>query len=228
VTHTSKLDGKAILFDLDATLANSRPIYELAFVETFRDVLGMELDEHERTQFMGLPTIDFLMQYAEGEQLNHLAAALTRNVEMRMHAVTLFAGLAQILTELHDAGFRLGVVTSQNRYECSLTRGALAIDTLIRVWITTEDVKRVKPDPEPVKAALSALQAAAAEAVMVGDSIYDLKAGRAAGTKVGAAAWGTADLARLLTFEPDYVFQTPQDLRILLPEVDMENQAGKP
>jgi pyrophosphatase PpaX len=89
-------------------------------------------------------------------------------------------------------------------------------------------VERVKPDPEPVKAALSALQTAAPEAVMIGDSIYDLKAGRAAGTKVGAAAWGAADLAHLLTFEPDFVFQTPQDLRIFLSEVDIENQAGKP
>jgi HAD superfamily hydrolase (TIGR01509 family) len=227
VTHSPHQHFEAILFDLDATLADSRPIYDQAFAQTFREVLGIELDDLERKQYMGLPTIDFMMKYAKGEQLQRITEALTANITQLMPHVQLFAGLDEILPELHQAGMRLAVVTSQNRAECNLTRRSLGIDRWIDVWITTEDVDRVKPDPQPVLAALSSLQVTAERAVMVGDSMYDIRSGKAAGTRVAIAAWGANNLELLLALDPDYVFQTPHDLRILYKQ-DMDNQAGKP
>jgi pyrophosphatase PpaX len=228
VSHSFNLHIKAILFDLDATLADTWPIYEQAFVKTFRDVLGVELDDQKRRRYMGLPTIDFLMEYAEGEDLQTLSSTLTEQIHQLMPQVQLFAGLEKILPELQGAGIRLGVVTSQSRVECNLTRQYLNIDQWIQVWITTEDVEWVKPDPQPVQAALSALNVKADQAVMVGDNLYDLHAGRAAGTQVGIAVWGTDDLDHLLAYEPDFIFRTPMDLRILISKHGVENQAGIP
>jgi pyrophosphatase PpaX len=216
VPHDTKQQFSAVLFDLDATLADSRPVYEEGFALTFREVLGVELEEHERQQYMGLPTIHFLLQYAEGEQLEILARTLAKNVKLLMPQVKLFAGLDEVLSKYHQAGIRMAVVTSQNREECLLTRVALNIDQWIHVWVTVEDVERPKPDPQPVLAALAGLQTAAGQALMVGDSIYDMKAGRAAGTRVGAAAWGAGDLASLIALKPEYVFHTPQELLFLL------------
>lgn len=221
----SKLALKAILFDLDATLADSRPIYETAFQRTFSQILGIELDAHQRRQFMGLPTIDYLMQYAEGEQLKQLAASLAEHVKRLMPTVKLFAGFEVLLPELRRAGLLLGVVTSQTRAECSLTRGVLQIDQWIDVWVTSEDTERVKPDPQPVLAALYTLDVAAKQALMVGDSIYDLKAGRAAGTRVAVAGWGAANLSELLAFAPDVVFDHPQQMLSILYDYD---SAGDP
>jgi pyrophosphatase PpaX len=218
VSPTDHLPYEAVLFDLDATLADSRPIYEQAFAATFKEVLGLALDEHERRQYMGLPTADFLMQYAEGEQLVVLLKTLTAHVNRLMPDVQLFSGFDEVLPALQRAGLGLGVVTSQNQEECSITRRSLGIDEWIDVWITVEDVERVKPDPQPVEAALWALQVRAERTVFVGDSIFDLKAGRAAGTRVAAAAWGAADLDQLLAFKPDHVFRTPSELRIFLPD----------
>jgi pyrophosphatase PpaX len=216
VPHDTKQPFSAVLFDLDATLANSRPVYEQAFAQTFQEVLGTELEEHERHQFMGLPTINFLLQYAEGEQLEILARTLAKNVTMLMPQVKLFAGMDEVLSKYHQAGMRIGVVTSQNREECSLTRKALNIDPWIDIWVTVEDVEHPKPDPQPVLTALAGLRAAGDQAIMIGDSIYDLKAGRAAGTRVGAAVWGAGDLDSLVAFEPEFLFHTPQELLSLL------------
>jgi pyrophosphatase PpaX len=216
VPHDTKQPFSVVLFDLDATLANSRPVYERAFSLTFQEVMGMELGEHERQQFMGLPTIDFLLQYAEGEQLEILARTLAKNVTMLMPQVKLFAGLDEVLLKYHQAGIRMGVVTSQNREECFFTRKALNIDPWIHIWVTVEDVEHPKPDPQPVLTALAGLQAAGNQAIMIGDSIYDLKAGRAAGTRVGAAAWGAGDLDSLVAFQPEFLFHTPQELLSLL------------
>jgi pyrophosphatase PpaX len=216
VPHDTKQPFSVILFDLDATLANSRPVYERAFSLTFQEVMGTELEEHERQQFMGLPTIDFLLQYAEGEQLEILARTLAKNVTMLMHQVMLFPGLDEVLLKVHQAGMRVGVVTSQNREECLLTRKALNIDPWIDIWVTVEDVEHPKPDPQPVLTALAGLRAAGDQAIMIGDSIYDLKAGRAAGIRVGAAAWGAGDLDSLVAFQPEFLFHTPQELLSLL------------
>jgi pyrophosphatase PpaX len=210
------LSVKAVLFDLDATLANSRPIYDRAFATTFQEVFGIELGRQERLDYMGLPTLDFLKQYAEGEQLRQLTDILQAHVVAMMSEVELFSGLAEMLPELRQEGLLLGVVTSQNGEECEITRRHLQIDNWIDVWITADDVDQVKPHPRPVQAALDALSVEASRAVMVGDSVFDIKAGQAAGTRVAAAAWGAANLEQLLVLAPDFVFYAPQDLRKLI------------
>jgi pyrophosphatase PpaX len=210
------LPMQAVLFDLDATLADSRPIYDRAFATTFQEVFGVGLDRQARLDYMGLPTSDFLKQYAEGEKLRQLTDTLQTHVFRLMSEVELFPGLAEILPELRQAGLRLGVVTSQNREECEITRLHLQVDNWIEVWITSEDVDQVKPHPRPVQAALDALGVEASRAVMVGDSVFDIKAGQAAGTRVAAAAWGAAHLEQLLALAPDFVFHVPQDLRTLI------------
>lgn len=220
-----KFQAHALLFDLDATLIDSRPIYEQAFGFTFEEVLGISLNEHERRQFMGLPTIEYLMQYAEGDRLNELESTLTRHIKALMPEVRLFVGFDRVLPRLREAGLQVGIVTSQTRAESMITRQVLGIDAWVDVWVTADDVERVKPDPEPVEAALRALGLEARQVVFIGDSVYDMKAGQAAGVRVGVAVWGTADLELLLSLKPDYVFQTPTEL-LAFTGSGWEDQAG--
>ena len=51
---------------------------------------------------------------------------------------------------------------------------------------------RHKPDPEPVRIALHRLGCAPEDAIFVGDSIFDITAGNAAGVKTIAVLWGAA------------------------------------
>jgi len=207
---------QAILLDLDATLVDSRGIYTRAFQHVFRDILGVELRPEDRKKYMGLPTREFLSQYSNGKQVDELVKTLNLYLARLMPEIRLFEGFETVLPELHRLGIKLAVVTSQTRVECQTTRQYLHIDPWIDQWVTVEDSAQPKPGPEPVWVALMRLGVAGSQALMVGDSEFDLKSGRAAGVRVGAALWGAADPAGLLALSPDSVFHTPQDLLKLI------------
>lgn len=206
----------AILFDLDATLIDTRQLYTQAFDRAFRDQLGLELSAAERQLYMELPTLDFLMQYAHGAQLATLNEAVKANIDALMSQVRMFPGVNGLLERLRAAGLRLAVVTSQTRAELDVTREALQIEAWIDAWVAADDAARPKPDPAPVRLALRQVNASPEQALFVGDSLPDLHAGRAAGVRVAAALWGAGDPKTMLAFRPDEILTTPQDLLSLL------------
>ena len=71
--------------------------------------------------------------------------------------------------------------------------------------------ERHKPDPAPVLAALELLGARPAEAAFVGDSPFDVAAGKAAGVFTIAVAWGNIHPVNALV-EADVLVETPQEL----------------
>jgi pyrophosphatase PpaX len=197
---------------MDATLINSRPVYDEAFDRTFREILNLEMSEQDRAGYMGLPTVDFLVQYGGGERVDELAARLKMHVEQLMHLAQLFPGIYDVLVRLKRAGLKIAVVTAQNRPESVLTRQVIGIDDLIDTWVISDDYSHPKPHPEPVQVALQRLSVAQKHALMVGDSVYDMRAGQGAGVAVAAACWGASQPDELRALAPDYILQSPDDL----------------
>jgi pyrophosphatase PpaX len=106
-------------------------------------------------------------------------------------------------------------VTLQTREELRQTRKALPLDGWIEAWVAVDDTERPKPSPEPLLLALQKLELKPAQAVIVGDSVKDIKAGRAAGVWTGAALWGSVEVEALIDLKPDYIFRQPHELRSL-------------
>jgi len=207
---------KAVLFDLDATLMDSRELYNQAYALAFREVLGVELSHEDRIRFMRLPTTDFLAMYAQGEQHTLLETCMKTHVDRLIPQARLFSGAEQVLEALKAAGICLGVVTSQNGGEMAVSREVLQLDRLIDAWVSVDDVDNPKPHPDPVLEALRRVGVVADQAVMVGDSLWDLQSGRAAGALTGAALWDALDPQEMLAFEPDFVFKQPDDVLSLI------------
>jgi len=89
----------------------------------------------------------------------------------------------------------------------------------IDVLVGGDDVARGKPDPEPVRRALDALGLSerAGEVLFVGDSPFDLRAGRAAGTRTAAVPWGASARSVLEAERPDFVFESLDELLVTEP-----------
>jgi pyrophosphatase PpaX len=68
---------------------------------------------------------------------------------------------------------------------------------LLDVLVTHESTPRHKPDPAPVLFGCDALGVPPATACYVGDSVFDMQAGRAAGTAAVGVAWGADTPANL-------------------------------
>jgi phosphoglycolate phosphatase len=105
------------------------------------------------------------------------------------HATRPFPGVPETLERLAAAGCRLAVCTNKSQGATEEVLRRLGLDRLFGAIVGGDRPAR-KPDPAHVLAALALLDASPAEAVMVGDSLNDVRAGRAAGLPVVAVSWG--------------------------------------
>ena len=92
------------------------------------------------------------------------------------------------------------------------------------VVIGADDTERHKPDPEPVRLALTRLGVAPERAVFVGDAPFDIAAGRAAGVVTVGACWGAFTRLSLEGVGADHLLGCLGDLPALL--AGLETTAG--
>lgn len=213
-------DIRTVLFDLDGTLIDSEELILASYRHTMQVHLGESPGDEAWLATMGTPLAaqlrDFARDEAQAEEM--LATYLAHNRRVHDELICPFPGVRETLAWIREAGYRLGVVTSK------LSEGALAglkSCELPHEWfdavVTASDPIPHKPDPAPVKLALERLGEERPErAIFVGDTVWDLRAGRAAGTVTAAALWGPFPRSELEAEDPDFVLDRMEDVRRLL------------
>lgn len=94
------------------------------------------------------------------------------------------ADLGRLFGALRDAGTRVGVATSDDRAPTERTLEALGVAMLVDATVCADDGIPVKPDPAMVLRLCAAVGADVGRTAVVGDSVSDLRMGRAAGAAV--------------------------------------------
>jgi pyrophosphatase PpaX len=130
--------------------------------------------------------------------------------------VTLYDGIAEMLHEVREAGYRTALVTSKNRYGAMRGLDLTGLTPYIEHLVCADDVVNPKPHPEPVLKALGLLGAEPGRTVFFGDSVHDMHSGRAAGVKTAAVLWGPFGRDHLESSTPDYWLERPGDIGTLL------------
>jgi pyrophosphatase PpaX len=84
--------------------------------------------------------------------------------------------------------------------------------------VTCEDTDKHKPDPEPVRIALRKLSSSPSEAIMLGDSMFDILCARNAGVRSVLVGWQMALSEEDIKGPegPDFLINKPEDLFSLL------------
>jgi len=191
----ARLDVRAVLFDLDGTLADTAP--DLA-------------DAANRVRAdRGLPPLplEALRGYASHGARGLLKAALDVDRDDEGYEVLresflqyyaqglcgssrLFDGAAQVFDELDARGLRWGIVTNKaQRYTLPLAT-YLALTPRAGALVCGDTTPHAKPHPAPLLAAAKALGVDPAQCVYVGDAERDVTAGIAAGMKTLVARYG--------------------------------------
>lgn len=206
----------AVFFDLDGTLADTVPLILACYRHTMRTVRGRALPDRLWLEQVGRPLRDSFLEFTddpeEARLFQETYVAHQRSIHDEM--VRPLPGAVEVVGELADLGVPLGVVTSKRREMALRTLRVCGLDGAFGIVVTADDVVKGKPDPEPVRRALEAFPAArAGDAVFVGDSPYDVAAGRAAGVRTVAVTTGPFDGARLAREEPDFLVAALSDSR---------------
>ncbi len=217
-----KFAVRAVLFDLDGTLADTAPdlggavnrmrvrrgllplpISALRPVASSgaRGMLGLGLGIAPREPGYEAVRDEFLAEYE---------SALVEKSR-------LFDGMAECLEGLRERGLPWGIVTNKaERFTVPVVAG-LGLARIAAVVIAGDTTPHAKPHPAPLLEACKRLGIAAHEAVYVGDDLRDIQAAHAAAMPAVAAGWGylgqTHDVS---SWRADAVIDSPCDLLDLL------------
>lgn len=218
------LKADAVLFDLDGTLIDTAP--------DFIAVLNRQLQAHGRTT---LPPEKIRASVSQGSKAvvalgfaDRVAVDTPEFEALRQEFLQgyikhiadesrLFPGMDALLTGLEARGTPWGIVTNKpSLYTTPLLR-ELKLDSRCKVAICPDMVTHTKPHPEPMFKAAGVLGVKPENCVYVGDHLRDIDAGRNAGMRTVAAAWGyVLEGESAADWRADYLTETVAELAALL------------
>lgn len=204
-----------MLFDLDGTLVDSAELILESYRHTMLTHFGEAPPDEVWLATVGTPLRSAFRLFAEtdAEVQRLVDTYIEHNLRVHEEFIRPFAGIQDMLDALLAAGSRLGIVTSKAGRGTARSLEACGLrEDQFEVIVTSDEPIPHKPDPAPVLHALEKMGAAAATASFIGDSIWDLRAGRAAGVCTVAALWGPFSEDELAVEAPDVMVDRPADL----------------
>ena len=174
----------------------------------------VEPDEAAVRAAIGGPGLISQMRDLDPDRIDELVDVYRAHNEPLHAELEAFDGIPELLSALVERGHQLGIVTAKRRTTVQLAFDRFPfLAELTDVLVGAEDTERHKPDPDPVLEALRRMGATTDEAVYVGDSPFDIRAGKAAGAGAIAVGWGGIHPAeRLLAEEPDALVHEPTEI----------------
>lgn len=170
---------KAVGFDLDGTLINSREAFALSFSNII-DIWGLKIQELDILKsYVGLHFSTLLELLGidltkKNDFINLLDSLYPEIPQKELHA---FEGAINTLNSIKRTGKRLALITSNSSYGVDLSLKYCGIDKNIFDFIVTScDVEKHKPHPQPLTKAMSHFGVDAREFLYVGDSVADYEA----------------------------------------------------
>ncbi|MCK5053824.1 MAG: HAD-IA family hydrolase [Anaerolineales bacterium] len=212
VLHKRKF--KAVIFDLDGTLIASKETARLALGDLLRKHNREAFSDEISQSFRGMPTRQIL-SYIDPEQVDSLLLEVVELENYYRDRSSLYAGTLETLRALDKAQIQLAVVTSQAALEVEHVRAYFPLDDMIQVWVSADDILHPKPHPESLEKAMDRMMVAKEQTLFVGDTHYDIMAGKLSGVHTGAALWGRNNAHDLLALDPDFLFNDPAEIQEL-------------
>lgn len=209
---------RTILFDLDGTLIDSVDLIVDSYQHTYR-THGLRVSSREEILAgMGVPLKTIFSEFTSdaGEMDRWIATYREYNLAHHDQQVRAYPGTVEMVRAVRAAGFRTGLVTSKNNSGARRGLALVGLEGVLEVIIGADDVQRPKPDPEPVRLALTQLQMPTTGCLFVGDSHHDIHSGRGAGVGTVGVTWGPFDRAHLEAASPDFYCERPDAFLQLL------------
>lgn len=205
---------RTVLFDVDGTLVDSNYLHIDAWQRAFAE-LAVPAEAWRIHRALGRDSGQLLREVAgeHDDEWNDRARALhakhLRELAPRLRA---FDGAADLLRAVAARGIRVVLATSAAEDELAMLRRALGADDAIHATTSADDVDEAKPDPGILEVALRRADAEAAEALVVGDSVWDMTAAARAHIRSVGVLCGGVGAAELTDAGAQEVFDGPAAL----------------
>ena len=211
---------RAVLFDVDGTLVDSNDAHADAWVRAFAEH-GVTVDRDHVRRCIGMGG-DKLMPEVSGirEDSRQGRAIASRRGQLFagefLPLVQPFRDAGRLVAALEERPLRLVAASSAKATELTPLLAIAGAEHLMDATTSSDDADASKPDPDIVEAALRKAGAAPAEAIMIGDTPYDIEAASRSGVAIIAfrcGGWLDPDLRGAIA-----IYDGPWDLLAHLDE----------
>lgn len=205
---------EGVLFDLDGTLLDTYEVILTSMQYATRTVLDVEIPPATLMAKVGQPLAVQMADFTDDRETQETLLRVYREHNALIHddLVKPFTGTEDVLRALQAAGLPIGVVTSKRHEPAFHGLSLFGLDAYLSCLIGADDWDTFKPDPGPVAHGVELLGVAPSRCLYVGDSPFDLQAGRGAGCVTVAALWGMFPEAVLAAESPDASCRSIRDV----------------
>ncbi|WP_316735211.1 HAD family hydrolase [Pedobacter aquatilis] len=204
---------KAVIFDLDGTIANTLPLCIQAFRKSVEPLINRSLSDEEIIATFG-PSEEGTIKILAPHNYNEGVKSYLHFYE-KLHGMcpVAFAGVEEILSTLKQKGVHISMVTGKGNYSTEISLKQFKLNHFFEIIETGAPTGPRKVDG--IKIVLEALSSLNKEEIIyVGDAPSDIEASRSVGISVIAAAWAeTAEPEKLIPLKPDELFYTIEDFK---------------
>ncbi len=173
---------RAAIFDLDGTLVDSNDLHAEAWQEAFRH-FGKEIPFRELRQQIGKGGDQYLPVFLSpaemqtfGEELNTFRSGLFK--KKYLERVQAFPKVRELFEQLRASQKRIALASSGNADEIEHYVELAHIGDLIDARTTKTEVRHSKPEPDVFLETLRQLQLSVEEAIVIGDTPFDVQAAK--------------------------------------------------
>lgn len=183
-----------VLFDVDGTLVESNDAHAEAWVKAFAEA-GIAVDPVTVRRSIGMGGDKLMPEVSGIDETSPQGAAIARRrgeifvTEFLPH-LTPFRGAGQLVAALKQRQFTLVAASSAKREELARLLEIAGAASSFDNSTSSDDAAESKPDPDIVHAALRLAGAPATDAIMIGDTPYDIAAAARAGVRTIAFRCG--------------------------------------
>jgi pyrophosphatase PpaX len=203
---------KAVLFDLDGTLIDTNKLIIESFKHTFRNHLNKDISEGDIINCFGEPLTITLARYDKDNVEELMKTFKKFNEDKHDELASGISNAIETIKELKKLDIKIAVVTSKRRMMAERGLKLFGLFELIDLLITPEDTIKHKPDGEPAEKACQILKVYKHEALMVGDSHFDILCGKNAGCKTCVVGYTALPIENIMKYNPDYKIENLKDL----------------
>src|SRR4051794_38039284 len=216
----------AAILDIDGTLVDTNYHHSIAWFRAFRQN-GIILPIWRIHTHMGMggdQLVESLTSEAvEKEKGDEIRAAEKALYMALIEEVEPVADAREFVVDLHQRGHTVVLASSAKADEVEHYLDLLDVRDVAHAWTTSADVEATKPQPDLVRAALDKADASSDDAVMVGDTPWDIEAARRAGVDTIAVITGGFSRAELEEAGAVAVFESVSELRSRLDETPLSD-----
>lgn len=203
--------GRAVIFDVDGTLVDTNYLHALAWRRVFLEQGEPEIFTARIHRLVGMGS-DELLQELCGRPRPELKPERARHFDALKGEIRAFPRAADLLRTLHERGLRVVLATSAEKSDLDALLDAIDAGDAIDSVTSAGEVDAAKPAPDLFCVALEEAGTSPEATVVVGDTVWDVKAAARAGLECVSVTCGGISRPELLEAGAVAVYDDPADL----------------